>query len=34
MTTKNVIPENIQALLDRADVSLLRGKPHWRVDTG
>ena len=26
MTTKNVIPENIQALLDRADLSLLRGK--------
>ena len=26
MTTKNPIPDNIQALLDRADLSLLRGK--------
>ena len=26
MTTKNVIPENIQSLLDQADLSLLRGK--------
>ena len=32
MTTKNVIPENIQALLDRADLSLLRGK-HGEAST-
>ncbi len=32
MTTKNVIPENIQTLLDRADLSLLRGK-HGEAST-
>ena len=32
MTTKNVIPENIQSLLDRADLSLLRGK-HGEAST-
>ena len=26
MTAKSIIPENIQSLLDRADLSLLRGK--------
>ncbi len=32
MTTKSVIPENIQSLLDRADLSLLRGK-HGEAST-
>lgn len=32
MTTKNVIPANIQTLLDRADLSLLRGK-HGEAST-
>ncbi|MYC31852.1 MAG: hypothetical protein F4X64_01595 [Chloroflexi bacterium] len=32
MTTKNVIPENIQTLLDQADLSLLRGK-HGEAST-
>jgi len=32
MTTKNPIPENIQTLLDRADLSLLRGK-HGEAST-
>ncbi|MCY3692274.1 MAG: hypothetical protein OXI54_09560 [Chloroflexota bacterium] len=32
MTTKDVIPENIQTLLDRADLSLLRGK-HGEAST-
>ena len=32
MTTKNVIPQNIQSLLDRADLSLLRGK-HGEAST-
>ena len=32
MTTKTPIPENIQSLLDRADLSLLRGK-HGEAST-
>ena len=32
MTTKNVLPENIQSLLDQADLSLLRGK-HGEAST-
>lgn len=32
MTAKTPIPENIQALLDRADLSLLRGK-HGEAST-
>ncbi len=32
MTAKSIIPENIQALLDRADLSLLRGK-HGEAST-
>ena len=32
MTTKNPIPQNIQSLLDRADLSLLRGK-HGEAST-
>ena len=32
MTTKSPIPQNIQALLDRADLSLLRGK-HGEAST-
>lgn len=32
MTTKSPIPENIQSLLDRADLSLLRGK-HGEAST-
>lgn len=32
MATKNLIPENIQSLLDRADLSLLRGK-HGEAST-
>ena len=32
MTAKSIIPENIQSLLDRADLSLLRGK-HGEAST-
>ena len=32
MTTKSIIPENIQSLLDQADLSLLRGK-HGEAST-